>query len=96
MNKRPGDNQAVTVAVFTFPSSHHALRAEKICQEAGLPVLLIPVPREISSDCGVALITPFELQEKSGDLLGQAGVPLLGTYPLTRKTRLWQRLFSDL
>lgn len=41
--------------VVLFHSVHHALRSEKILKEKGLPHKLIPVPRHISSDCGICL-----------------------------------------
>ena len=42
-------------AVFLFPSVSHALKAEKILKDRGIAHKLIPVPRHISSDCGVCL-----------------------------------------
>ena len=42
-------------SVFLFASTSGALRAEKLVQEAALRVKLIPVPRHLSSDCGVCL-----------------------------------------
>jgi len=41
--------------VVLFQSVHHALRAEKLLKEAGIPCKLIPIPRNLSSDCGVCL-----------------------------------------
>lgn len=41
--------------LFTFPSTFFALKAEKVLQAAGLKIRLIPVPRELSSLCGLAL-----------------------------------------
>ncbi|MCX7635246.1 MAG: DUF3343 domain-containing protein [Syntrophales bacterium] len=41
--------------VLLFPSVSHVLKAEKILKEAGLPFKLVPVPRHLSSDCGVCL-----------------------------------------
>ena len=41
--------------VILFDSVHHALRSEKILKESGIPHKLIPVPRHISSDCGICL-----------------------------------------
>jgi hypothetical protein len=38
-----------------FHASAHALRAEKLLQRAGVACKLIPVPRHLSSDCGVCL-----------------------------------------
>ena len=41
--------------VAIFQSVHHALLAEKLLKEAGIPCKLIPIPRNLSSDCGVCL-----------------------------------------
>ena len=46
---------AVLDGLITFYSWHHALRAEKVLRKSGFHVSLIPVPREISSNCGTAL-----------------------------------------
>lgn len=40
--------------MITFPSVHHALRFESKMKETGISFQLVPVPREISSSCGVA------------------------------------------
>jgi hypothetical protein len=39
------------VWVITFPSVYHAFRAEKILQQKGIGVKLIPIPRELSGSC---------------------------------------------
>jgi hypothetical protein len=41
--------------VILFKSVSYALKAEKILKQEGLPHKLIPVPKQISSDCGVCL-----------------------------------------
>jgi hypothetical protein len=41
--------------VALFDSVSHVMKAEKILKKAGIPHKLIPVPRSISSDCGVCL-----------------------------------------
>jgi hypothetical protein len=41
--------------VFLFHTSTAALRAEKLLKRAGLVVKLVPTPRQLSSDCGIAL-----------------------------------------
>nr|PZN04397.1 MAG: hypothetical protein DIU66_04975 [Bacillota bacterium] len=40
--------------MVTFPSVHHALRFESAVKPTGISFQLVPVPREISSSCGVA------------------------------------------
>ena len=42
-------------AVIIVYSTSHALRIEKLLQGISIPCKLIPVPRRISSDCGVCL-----------------------------------------
>jgi len=42
-------------SVFLFSSTSAAIRAEKLAMESGFRVKLIPVPRHLSSDCGVCL-----------------------------------------
>jgi len=51
--------------VFLFESVHRVMKAEKLLKGKGIKIDLIPVPREISSDCGVAI-------ELSGDLEAEA------------------------
>lgn len=41
--------------VVLFESVSQALRAEKIVKAENIPCKLIPVPRQLSSDCGVCL-----------------------------------------
>jgi hypothetical protein len=50
-------------AVILFPSVGHALRGEKILKDAGIACKLIPVPRQISTDCGVCLRIEAGLEE---------------------------------
>ncbi len=42
-------------AVFLVRSTGHAIRAEQVLHMAGITCKLIPVPRHISSDCGVCV-----------------------------------------
>ena len=51
--------------VFLFESVHRVMKAEKLLKGQGIKVDLIPVPREISSDCGVAVELPAESEEKA-------------------------------
>jgi hypothetical protein len=61
--------------VALFASVSHALRAEKILKEAGIPFKLIPVPRHISSDCGVCLrFSPDYRKQIEESLTGKVDV----------------------
>ena len=41
--------------LLIFPSIHHVLAAEAALKDAGVPAELVPVPKEISPDCGMAV-----------------------------------------
>jgi Protein of unknown function (DUF3343) len=41
--------------VILFDSTHWVIMAERRCQEAGISCQAIPVPRQFTSDCGIAL-----------------------------------------
>ncbi len=55
--------------VLLFPSIHYVLKAEKRLKEAGLRTEMIPVPKELSSDCGMALTLQEEDWERARSLL---------------------------
>ena len=40
--------------LITFYTTAAAMQMEKRCREAGCPGKLVPVPRSITSDCGIA------------------------------------------
>ena len=42
-------------AVILVHSTSHAMRVEKLLQAKGIACKMIPVPRQISSDCGVCI-----------------------------------------
>lgn len=42
-------------AVILVHSTSHAIRGEKLLQKAGVLHKLIPVPRQLSSDCGICI-----------------------------------------
>jgi hypothetical protein len=50
------------------------MRAEKLLKKRNLQIDLIPVPREISSDCGVAIELPSEIKEEALHLIGRGGL----------------------
>jgi len=41
--------------VAIFNSIHRVMKAEKILKGLRLPIMLIPVPRSLASDCGLAI-----------------------------------------
>jgi hypothetical protein len=60
--------------IVTFFGSHHALRAESALKKAGHVVRLVPGPREISPNCGVALRFVYERQQEIAAVLERSSV----------------------
>ena len=58
--------------VVLFESISHAVKAEKIVQKAHIACKLIPVPRHLSSDCGICLRIPAEKRVEIDELLRQS------------------------
>jgi len=46
-------NEGDYVAIFN--SVHKVMKAEKLLKKEAIPMLLIPAPRALSSDCGLAI-----------------------------------------
>jgi hypothetical protein len=65
-------------AVVLVYSTSHAIRAEKVLGNAGVDCKLIPVPRQLSSDCGVCVRVNRADRETTRQLLEEAGVEIEG------------------
>jgi hypothetical protein len=66
--------------VVIFSSIHQVMRAEKFLKGKGIKIDLIPVPREISSDCGVAIELPLEVRENVLHLFEENKIRILECY----------------
>ena len=47
-----------------FNSAHRVMKAENLLKSLGLPILLIPAPRQLQTDCGLAL--RFSEEDRAG------------------------------
>ncbi len=61
--------------VAIFHSIHRVLKAEKLLKQYEVDFLLIPVPRQLTSDCGLALRFAPEAKEALLSLLIEAELP---------------------
>lgn len=60
--------------VAIFHSIHRVLKAEKLLKQAGVDFLLIPVPRQLTSDCGLALRFSAEVRSSLLTALAEANL----------------------
>jgi len=65
---------ALKYCLITFPTTHSALHAEKVLQEAKASFLIVPTPREISSGCGLSVRIFGEDLDIVLRLLSSAGI----------------------
>jgi len=65
---RDGDRVAV------FNSVHRVMEAEKLLKGKKLAILLIPAPRAIAADCGLAIRYAEDLKEEVEGALAEAGL----------------------
>lgn len=68
--------------VVLFYTNSGVMQAEATLLKAGLALKLIPTPRELSSDCGVALRFEWEQAELVRNLLTKSRVEISGIHPL--------------
>ena len=52
--------------MFTFESTHGAISTEKLLKPLG--VTIMPVPRKISTSCGIAVRVPIDLMPKAAGI----------------------------
>jgi len=71
--------------IITFPTVHQALRAEKILTQYKFMVTVLPVPREISSDCGIAIKFSGEDETRIKTILDDSNVKIEGIHYLKGK-----------
>jgi len=69
-------------AVVLAYSTSHALRVEKVLTGAGIACKMIPVPRHISSDCGVCVRVALTDQEAVLAALEAAHVDIEGVHQI--------------
>jgi len=72
----------MSFGIVLFHTTSSALRAEKLTLEANLKVKLVPVPRQFSSDCGMALRFEWEDNGTVTRLLEENKVETAGIHPL--------------
>jgi hypothetical protein len=71
---------AAPTMILVFRGTHQVLAAEKRLKRAGVPMRLVPVPRELTSDCGVAIRIPLEERERAREILSDPRAGLVSVH----------------
>jgi hypothetical protein len=68
--------------IVLFHSPAHAIRGEKVLTAAGFRIKMIPTPRQLSSDCGMALRFDPSIRSRVATVLEENRVPVSGIHEI--------------
>ena len=86
---RAGLGPPVMDGLISFFSSFHAVRAEALLARQGLAARLVPGPRELSPNCGVALRFEYGRRDDVLNLLASKDVRIDGVHEYRPRTDEW-------
>lgn len=66
--------------IVTFHTTSAAMEMEDICREENLNGRLIPLPKRISADCGLAWCSDIKESRSVEKLLAEKGLPFQGIH----------------
>jgi hypothetical protein len=69
-------------AVILVDSTSHAMRIERLLTQHQIECKLIPVPRQLSSDCGVCVRFLQSEREKVVQRLNDTGIEVQGIFDI--------------
>ena len=70
----PAQEPATTSPLFTFETTQHALWAEEVAEEEGIPCEVVPAPPELKAKCDLALRTAPGFVDPLSEALRRLGV----------------------
>ena len=82
LSKKNKIGQSGPFNVALFHSISGALRAEKLLKAESVPLKLIPVPRHLSSDCGICVRFERADQMKVEGILGRSKMEIQGIHQI--------------
>ena len=82
LSKKNRSGQGGPFSVALFHSISGALRAEKLLKAESVPLKLIPVPRQLSSDCGICVRFECADQLKVEEILNKSKLEVQGIHQI--------------
>jgi hypothetical protein len=75
--------------LISFFGSYHAIRSETVLKRSGFSVQLVPGPKELSPNCGVALRFEYARREEALAILTDSHVRIDGVHLYRPRTDNW-------
>ncbi len=79
-------------AILIFTSTRALIKAEEHLRSNGVACQVVPLPKEISSECGMALSVAEELRSRAESLAGELGLEMRMHTPVGRREPLFDLL----
>ncbi len=76
--------------LISFFGSHHALRADAVLRRGGFRAKLVPGPKELSPNCGVAVRFSYAQRDSAVALLAESRVPIENIHYYVPRTDGWK------
>lgn len=73
-------NRHVKRSYLLFKSTSHVMRAEKLLAATDIKGRLVPVPRSLSSQCGVCIRTTQSAADEARRIIEEGGVKVEGVH----------------
>lgn len=70
--------------VVSFNSTHHAIRTEKLLEEAGMSIMTLPTPREIAASCGLSIRFDMGDRERIDEIMKANSLERRGIFHITK------------
>ena len=90
MDDHGPDPRLAPVFLISFPNVHHAFKCETVIRKPGRRIQIVPVPRKVSSSCGLAVEVQVDDIVHGRDLvreLGSGGVDYEAVFLLRQDGR---------
>jgi hypothetical protein len=68
--------------IVLFETTQAVIKAEKVLNKAGVKIKLIPVPRHISTNCGISIRFELSLTDKIKSILSDNNISYANILPL--------------
>jgi len=85
----PQQESASLDGLISFFGSHHAIRADAVLRREGLASKLVPGPKELSPNCGVAVRFAYAQKERALKLLVEKKVQIENVHQYVPRTDRW-------
>ena len=76
--------------LISFFASHYAIRAETVLMRAGFASKLVPGPKDLSPNCGVALRFAYAQRDDVVAALAAKNVRIDGVHYYLPRTDVWE------